>query len=102
MAMRWSSQYIVNFTSMNQFENKREIGCMAWKRAANRKGVAMLVLTRKVGESIHLGDDITVMVAEVGKGEVRIGITAPREVPVHREEIYRRILVGAVWKSEKR
>lgn len=52
----------------------------------------MLVLTRRIGERIYLGDDITVMVAEVDRGEVRIGIIAPREVPVHREEICRRIL----------
>jgi carbon storage regulator len=63
----------------------------------------MLVLTRRIGERIHLGDDITVLVADVDRGgEVHIGITAPREVPVHREEIYRRILAGVVWKPREK
>lgn len=59
----------------------------------------MLILTRRIGECIHVGDDITVMVTQVNKGEVRIGITAPRGVPVHREEIYRRILAKGHVKS---
>lgn len=61
----------------------------------------MLVLTRKIGERIHLGDDITVIVGEIGKGEVRIGITAPIEIPVHREEIYRQILAKGHVKTGK-
>lgn len=54
----------------------------------------MLILTRRIGEHIHVGDDLTVMIADVDRGAVRIGITAPKEVPVHREEIYRRILAA--------
>ena len=51
----------------------------------------MLVLSRKMGESIHVGDSVTVTVLGVARGQVRIGIEAPRELAVHREEIYRRI-----------
>jgi len=51
----------------------------------------MLVLSRKMGESIHVGDSVTVTVLGVTRGQVKIGIDAPRELAVHREEIYRRI-----------
>ena len=49
----------------------------------------MLVLTRKVGESIRIGDDIAVRVLDIQRGQVRFAIDAPREIPVHREEIYK-------------
>ena len=48
----------------------------------------MLVLTRKVGESIRIGDDIAIRVLGVHRGQVRFAIDAPREIPVHRQEIY--------------
>ena len=51
----------------------------------------MLVLTRKVGESIRIGDDIEVVVAAVDKSKVRIGIRSPRHIPVYREELYQKI-----------
>lgn len=51
----------------------------------------MLILTRKEGESLRLGDDITVTVVSVKGGHVRIGVDAPRDVAVHREEIYQKI-----------
>jgi carbon storage regulator len=51
----------------------------------------MLILSRKVGESIHVGDSVTVTVLGVARGQVKIGIDAPRELTVHREEVYRRI-----------
>lgn len=47
----------------------------------------MLVLTRKTGEAIHIGSGIEVTVLSVAKGRVRLGLTAPREVPVHRAEV---------------
>jgi carbon storage regulator len=52
----------------------------------------MLILTRRVGESIKVGEEITVTVLGVKGNQVRIGITAPRTVEVHREEVYERIV----------
>ena len=49
----------------------------------------MLVLTRRSGEGIRIGDDIIVRVLEIQRSQVRIAIGAPREIPVHREEVYR-------------
>ena len=51
----------------------------------------MLVLTRKLGENIRIGDSIKITVLEVRSGQVKLGIDAPPEVKVHREEIYARI-----------
>jgi carbon storage regulator len=51
----------------------------------------MLILTRKEGESLRLGEDIKVTVVSVKGGSVRLGIDAPRDVTVHREEVYERI-----------
>lgn len=53
--------------------------------------VEMLILTRRVGERLMVGDDIEVTVLGVKGGQVRVGINAPSDVSVHREEIYRRI-----------
>lgn len=52
----------------------------------------MLILTRKVGESVLIGDDISISVLSVRGNQVKLGVQAPKEVSVHREEIYRRIL----------
>jgi carbon storage regulator len=54
----------------------------------------MLVLARRVGENILIGDDIVVTVLEMGRDQVRIGIRAPRSVSVHREEVYQEILLS--------
>lgn len=54
----------------------------------------MLILTRRSGETLVIGDDIRIKVLEVKGQQVRIGVTAPREVTVHREEIYNRINQG--------
>ncbi len=51
----------------------------------------MLVLTRRIGESIRIGDDIAIRILDIQRGQVRIAIAAPREVPVHREEIYEQV-----------
>ena len=51
----------------------------------------MLILTRKLGESITIGDDIKIQVLEIKGKQVRLGIDAPRKYSIHREEIYQRI-----------
>ena len=51
----------------------------------------MLVLKRKIGERINIGDDIVISIVEVAKGSVRIGIDAPGQVNIFRHEVYERI-----------
>ena len=54
----------------------------------------MLVIGREVGEVINIGDDIQIKVVETRNGMVRFGVSAPREVAVHRAEVYKRIKAG--------
>ena len=51
----------------------------------------MLVLSRNVGQVIVIGDNIRVEILSAERGQIRVGVTAPKEVPVHREEIFERI-----------
>lgn len=51
----------------------------------------MLILTRRKGETLVIGDDVKVRVLDVNGNQVRIGIDAPKDLPVHREEIYQKI-----------
>jgi len=52
----------------------------------------MLILTRKIGERINIGNDITITVVNIEGSQVRIGIDAPKDVIVHREEVYQKII----------
>lgn len=51
----------------------------------------MLILTRRIGETLMVGDDVTITVLKVNGNQIRIGIEAPNDVAVHREEVYLRI-----------
>ncbi|MDC0072858.1 carbon storage regulator CsrA [Gammaproteobacteria bacterium] len=51
----------------------------------------MLVLSRRADESLYIGDDIKITILDIRGGQVRIGITAPDDIKVHREEVYQRL-----------
>lgn len=59
----------------------------------------MLVLSRKVGETIMVGDNIEIMVTRIERDQVRIRISAPREIPIFRGELYREIQSGSPRKT---
>ena len=60
----------------------------------------MLILTRKKDESLRIGDDIVITVVSVSGGHVRLGIEAPRDLSVHRSEIYEKIANAALAEAE--
>jgi carbon storage regulator len=57
----------------------------------SKEALKMLILSRRIGESLKIGSDITVMIISVKGRQVRIGVSAPKDIPVHREEVVRRI-----------
>jgi carbon storage regulator len=61
----------------------------------------MLILTRRMNETLMIGDEVTVTILGVKGNQVRIGINAPREVAVHREEIYERIKGGELQRKHR-
>jgi carbon storage regulator len=63
--------------------------------------MAMLVLSRKKNESIIINNDITIVVVEIRGDKVRLGVEAPKEIPVHRREVYDAIRRNAMTTSEK-
>jgi carbon storage regulator len=58
---------------------------------SKEQGRPMLILTRRVGETLMIGDEITVTIVGVNANQIRLGIEAPKEIPVHREEVYVRL-----------
>ena len=60
----------------------------------------MLILTRKIGESLKVGEDVTVTVMAVKGNQVRLGVNAPKDVAVHREEIYDRVQAEKAQRTE--
>lgn len=66
------------------------IACV-WFLVVSERSNGMLVLSRKLGEEIIIGDDIRIMVVDIRGDKVRLGITAPNAVPVHREEVFEAI-----------
>jgi len=60
----------------------------------------MLILTRRVGEALIVGEDVTVTLMAVNGNQVRIGINAPKAVEVHREEVYERVQAEKAQKAE--
>jgi carbon storage regulator len=62
-----------------------------WYTGHAGQELGMLILTRRVGETVMIGNDVTVTVLGVKGNQVRVGVNAPRDVAVHREEIYERI-----------
>lgn len=52
----------------------------------------MLILTRRIGERLMIGDDVTVTVLGAKGNQIRLGVSAPEDMPIHREEIYQRIV----------
>lgn len=61
----------------------------------------MLILTRRISERLLVGDDVTITILEVKGNQVRIGINAPKETAVHREEIYKRIQLEKQTRPEQ-
>lgn len=61
----------------------------------------MLILTRKIGESLIIGDNVTVTVLGVKGTQVRIGVNAPKDIVVHREEIYKKLKIEKEKKKEQ-
>src|SRR3990172_3531982 len=71
------------------------------KEAPREEGIDMLVLSRKKNESIVINNDITIVVVEIRGDKVRLGVEAPKEIPVHRREVYDAIRRNDVTVGDK-
>jgi carbon storage regulator len=87
------------FETLTGLETHKDRGARIYKQGAGdplnltpRKGVCMLILTRRVGEKLIIGENVTVTMLSVKGNQIRIGIDAPRDITVNREEIFQRIL----------
>ena len=81
-------------THKKYYKNKKTIEFIAsgsWLNNYNNGDNIMLILTRRIGETLMIGDDVSITVIGVKGNQVRIGIDAPKDVAVHREEIFNRI-----------
>jgi carbon storage regulator len=59
--------------------------------SSTKEGFPMLIVTRRVGETVMIGDNVTVTILGVKGNQIRVGVNAPKEVAVHREEVYNEI-----------
>jgi len=77
---------------MNGWPNKQPVLFVKYLEKANlQKELRMLVLSRRKDESIMVGDDVEITIVDVRGDKVRLGITAPKHIPVHRREVYEAI-----------
>jgi carbon storage regulator len=81
----------VRVLGWTSFTNRHFIHEYSYIELDKLEGLRMLILTRRVGETLMVGDDVTITVLGVKGNQVRIGVNAPKDVAVHREEIYQRI-----------
>lgn len=84
-----SSQITVflHLRSRDERNHGLELGSYAVTTGAQRRWSDMLVLSRKLGEKIYIGENICITVVDIDRGKIRLGIEAPRDVPIYRQEL---------------
>src|SRR3954465_4672056 len=71
--------------------DRRQAGRMIWSEHVDLGGHPMLVISRKKNESLVINNDITITIVEIRGDKIRLGVVCPRDVPVHRQEVYEAI-----------